>query len=857
ALVALHDLGKFAPGFQAKAPTYWPAALGACEPERIVGGHHTDDGYVLWHWRLARSLTERIWPTGGGVLRALAPGLFGHHGRPVGGQLPVQLPAQRFGSAGTAAALACADLMVALLFPDPIDAPGPNEENARLASWRVAGLVTVADWVGSSQHWFPYAPPLYDDPTLARYWEIARTNASRAIPEAGLVVPAVAAAKSFRELTRVGTNASPVQLWAEANATVLPSGPLLVILEDVTGAGKTETAQMLVHRLMREGRATGAYWAMPTQATANAMYDRQASALDALYAADGRIKPSLVLAHGQQRLHERFRASVLGAAPEGPEADERAVGGNVVGQDAEIPGTAACAAFLADDRRAALLADVGAGTVDQALLGILPSKFNTVRLFGLADKVLVVDEAHAYDAYMGVQVQELLRFQAALGGCAVVLSATLSRKQRGAMVSAWQDGLGGGQRSVGLAGASPHAHTRSEAYPLATLVGAGAVREDPLDAAPWSYRSVPVRLVHDLDAAITSVVSAAKAGAAVAWVRNTVDDSIAAAALLRERGVAPLLFHARFAQADRQQREQEVLALFGKRASNEKRAGRVLVATQVIEQSLDLDFDAMVSDIAPVDLLVQRAGRLQRHEMRQADRPPGLPLELVVLSPRPDDNPPPGWLGGDFTGTSHVYEDAGVLWRTVDVLWRVGAIKTPGGLRDLVERVYGSSDVPPSLSQIAVRAEGKESANAATATYATLKVTDGYEGSAHAWLSDLRVPTRLADQQTVVRLARVRDDGALAPWAPAEGPAWKTWALSEVRLSARRVPIGATAEPRYASAVEGARATWGRFERALPVLPLEEGEPGVWRGTLLVSKGAGTIAVQYTAQEGLFYRPDR
>ncbi|MEJ7812323.1 MAG: CRISPR-associated helicase Cas3' [Gemmatimonadaceae bacterium] len=848
ALVALHDLGKFALAFQAKAPAHWPAVLGAYDPTRIVDGRHTDDGYVLWHWTLRRLVAERVWPEGATVLRVLAPAVFGHHGRPVGGPPPTLLPAQRFGATGTSVAVACAETVLSLLAPSPIEAPEPDERAACLASWWVAGLVTVADWIGSRQEWFEYADRRDDDPTLAHYWETARHTARRAVRAAGLVAPPPGAARTFGELTGLDLPPSPAQRWAETVA--LQAGPLLVVLEDVTGAGKTEAAQMLVHRLMVAGRASGAYWAMPTQATANAMYERQARALDALYAADADPRPSLVLAHGQQRLHERFRSRVLGVEP-GHELSAAAVTRR--GDDDELSGTVSCAAFLADNRRAALLADVGAGTVDQAILGVLPSKFNAMRLFGLADKVLVVDEAHAYDAYVSGEVQALLRFQAALGGSAIVLSATLSRKQREELARAWHEGLGGEGRFSRNGGAAAPLVSH-DAYPLATMVSADGVREDPVDAAPRSRRSVTVRLVHQLDDALDHVLDAAHAGAAVAWVRNTVDDCLAAAALLRARGIEPIVFHARFAQADRQRREQEVLGRFGKEAPHTERTGRVLVATQVIEQSLDLDFDAMVSDVAPVDLLVQRAGRLQRHEARKDERPARLKCELVVLSPMPDEEPPREWLAGIFKGTSHVYENAGVLWRTVRVLASVGAISTPGGLRDLVESVYGSSDVPSLLLPVAQRAEGEERGNAATARYATLKVTDGYHAGAQAWLSELRVPTRLENQPSiVVRLAKVRLDGSLTPWASDERPVWKAWALSEVRVSAKRVPPGCAPEARYEGAVAAARMEWGRFEQELPLLPLEQVVNGVWRGRLIHPRKRTVLTIRYTAAEGLAF----
>jgi CRISPR-associated endonuclease/helicase Cas3 len=278
-----------------------------------------------------------------------------------------------------------------------------------------------------------------------------------------------------------------------------------------------------------------------------------------------------------------------------------------------------------------------------------------------------------------------------------------------------------------------------------------------------------------------------------------------------------------------------------------------VVATQVIEQSLDLDFDAMVSDLAPVDLLVQRAGRLQRHPGRDASRPVGLARELVVLSPPPAENPEPGWLAGIFAGTSHVYDHPGILWRTVRALVKTPVIKLPDNLRELIESVYGSEEVPDALLAGANRAVGKAGAHAATATYATLKVSDGYDGSSQAWASDLHVPTRIDARQTVVRLARVRGDGSLESWSDEE-PAWKGWALSEVRLSAARVPAGVQPEARFASLVAAARRTWGKFEQEIPLLPLEPIGDGEYRGVLIPPVGGVPTAVRYTADQGLIYQ---
>jgi CRISPR-associated endonuclease/helicase Cas3 len=198
-----------------------------------------------------------------------------------------------------------------------------------------------------------------------------------------------------------------------------------------------------------------------------------------------------------------------------------------------------------------------------------------------------------------------------------------------------------------------------------------------------------------------------------------------------------------------------------------------------------------------------------------------------------------------------VYENAGVLWRTVEELARAKRIETPGGLRALIEDVYDSADaLPVGLLPVAQRAEGKEAGNAAIALYGTLKVPHGYDACGEAWLHELRVPTRLGDPQTALRLARVRADGRLAPWADVQ-PTWKAWALSEVKVSASRVPLDAAPLPEHAAAVERARNEWGRFEQELPLLPLAEVAPGCWQGALVLPNRDATIHFEYSSHGGL------
>jgi CRISPR-associated endonuclease/helicase Cas3 len=774
-VATLHDLGKFAAPFQQKAiGPEWPFQ----KPRDIQLGNseHDRDGLALWRRVLSAQLANRIWPGAKETIDQLIGACAGHHGRAV--DTTNLYPDETFQPEGMAAAQQCAAALVDLLLPVPIHASQPNEGELAAATFWFAGFVTIADWVGSTQTYFPYSAP---DIPIEDYWCSARDKARIAVGALGLVPAQPSELKSF--VTLIGKQA-PTPLQALTERIELPGGPVLVVIEDVTGAGKTEAAQVLVHRLMATGRASGAYWAMPTHATANAMYARQRNAIAALFANGAR--PQLALAHAGARLHKVFQETILRQAGRPEDAFGDA--------EPDETATAACAAFLADDARAALIADVGAGTIDQAILGVLPARFQAVRLFGLSEKVLIVDEAHAYDAYVGEELKGLLKFHAALGGSAIVLSATLPRDVKGKagreqIVRAWLEGCGVGMREW-----RGKKVVQCDDYPLITIVS----RDDKpieihVEAAAWSRRKVPVRFVQQPDIVIDALVSAASEGAAVAWVRNTVDDALAADAAIQKRGFAPIVFHARFGQEDRQKIEAAVMARVGPDADSAARRGVIVVATQVIEQSLDLDFDLMASDLAPVDLLIQRAGRLRRHTYRDAERPP-VPFELIVKAPAFDCDPKAEWLSEEMHKTEFIYRDPAILWRTMRALRRCGAIETPGGLRGLIEEVYGEkAEVPSGLNPKSSKAEGAAKAEGGQAKQSLLSLTAGYSAKQAAWVAEERVQvrTRLSDAQTTLRLAVVGTDDSLTPWAEDAGPPWKRWALSEVKVPMYRAPLGA------------------------------------------------------------------
>ena len=621
-----------------------------------------------------------------------------------------------------------------------------------------------------------------------------------------------------------------MQTWAET--VPLPHGPLLILIEDMTGGGKTEAATMLAHRLMGTGRANGVYFALPTMATANAMFARVEKIASRLYE-PGERRPVLTLAHGRADLPPGFRK--LAMASEAPHSRDALRDPDEDQEDSAITAPE----WLLAERRKALLADLGVGTIDQALLAVLPAKYQALRLAGLGEKVLIVDEAHAYDAYMGKELERLIAFEAALGGSTIVLSATLPKVVKQRLATAWSKAI-----------RAPTPALASDAYPCVTLLA--PEQDDPVEAKKLPRTDLPrvlqvVRLP-DPDAAVAHIIEAAQAGAAVAWVRNTVDDVIAGASLLRERGIDAQIFHARFAMGDRLAIEGDVVRRLGKDGKEPCRRRRVLVASQVLEQSLDLDLDLMISDLAPIDLLLQRAGRLWRHTWRT--RPIAGPT-LFVISPDPDGDIGASWYKDAFPLGASVYDHHLVLWRTAREIFGRGALRVPEDVRELIEAVYGphlEDGAPEALSRGSNAALGKAKAERSYADQNLLKVEDGYGPGGQGWVNEGDVVTRLVKETRRLRLA-VPDGEGLRPWRPDYDP-HIAWALSEVTVREKKL-VGAYGPlPAFAKAAEDARADWGKFENDVVLLPLEAAADGTWIGILVAENGA-ELVLQYSTKEGL------
>lgn len=777
-LIALHDLGKIGAGFRAMIREGAPQAARHWE---------LTEAWLLDDQWLQDRLQADAW-----VMRALIPAIAGHHGRP-------SKRDERFFSRmrGGAGAQAAADVPAAVevlagLWPGASLA-GLDEIAATRLSWWLAGLTTAADWIGSNAGWFPARQ---GDLSPSDYLALARDAAARHVPEAGLAGAAARAGHLFDLALR------PMQ-QAAASAP-LPEGPMLAVIEDETGAGKTEAALILAQRMLLAGKGRGLFFALPTMATADAMFVRASGVV-------GRMleRPTLTLAHGRAGLSVPFRNL---QSHRGSDSDRD-------GDSNEVT----CTEWLADDRRRALLADVGIGTVDQALLAVMRARFSALRLWGLSSKILIVDEAHEIsgDGYMAVLLERLLQAHAAQGSSAILLTATLPLDARARLTRAFAEGAG-----------RDWTPDRDPAYPALTIPGTARL---PVTAAPSPKGVVSVERLADAEAAADLLGRSAQAGAACVWVRNAVDDAIAAVGLLRARGVAASLLHARFALCDRKRIEAAELARFGREGIG--RAGRVLVATQVVESSLDLDFDVMVSDLAPMAALIQRAGRLWRHMAgRPRDHRPVPRPVLHVVSPDPAAVSDGRWLHQVLDGGAWVYPLAD-QWRTADLLFRRAAIDAPDGLRDLIEGVHGdrAAPVPPVLDAAEQERIGEGYARRALGEQNMIDLGAGYRQGA-AGADDTRYPTRLGRETRALMLARWHE-GALLPWAQGEGALTELWQLSEVsaaRAWLDRLPLPDQEMPEIVAATRD----WPDWRRAA-VCPV--GEDGEICEGLIYSGAVGLI----------------
>lgn len=675
----LHDLGKANPGFALK----WDEGA-----ERLLdqgfkpakGRENSPHGFVSAHL-LQEVLSDLGIDTESAAAIGLAIG--GHHGLFPSPFDMEQIAERTGGKRWREAQRQLASVLAHVLQVDGMPPPTGKLLPETPFLILLAGLTAVSDWIGSNHRYFPFVG---DQVRLPQYPRRARWLAMRALIDLGWFHrPGPIQAQPFSALFSFLPNSLQMQLEEISDSL---KGPSLVLLEYPMGGGKTEGALYLANTLHAQTGQQGIYVALPTMATSNQMFDRVHDYLANRFPG---IRINLQLLHGRADLTPSF-ARLLnrnGNLPPAPVIEDE--------KDSRTARLVAAEWFT--HRKQSLLAPFGIGTVDQVLLAALETKHYFVRLFGLAGKVVVVDEVHAYDTYMQTLLGHLLSWLAACGSSVILLSATLPARTRHDLVAAYAAGRG-------LPGLPPQ---EEAPYPRVTWLSDG--RAEARSITGSLSRTVVLRTLSVQPSDwMQELKERFEAGGCAAVLCNTVGRAQevygALSAFFAEDEL--MLFHARFPFDDRMEREMLVRQRFGK-GGYERPFRMVCVATQVIEQSLDIDFDLMVSELAPVDLILQRSGRVWRHD--RPDRPrhfagPELWLLLPPISPE-------GVPLFDRPST-RVYE-AHLLLRSYLVLKDQTEMVVPEGVEELIESVYHTAPPPEDLSP-ALAAYWKETAKSLFAT---------------------------------------------------------------------------------------------------------------------------------------------
>lgn len=482
----------------------------------------------------------------------------------------------------------------------------------------ISGMLVTADWIASNTTYFPlisadqkgefgdYPKRIENAWTTIGFPNMWESKARFGLDD-----------EAFKE--RFGFLPNPTQADIISTATDAESSGIYII-EAPMGLGKTEAALALSEILAARAGAGGMFFGMPTQATSNGIFPRLEKWAGGL-AEDEQTLLAIKLAHGNAALNEDYRELFTGHSNLNIESDS-----GLIVHD------------WFSGRKQTLLSDFVIGTVDQLLMAALKQKHVMLKHFGLSGKVVVVDECHAYDAYMSQYLDMAIQWLGIYKVPVIILSATLPEKRRAELIEAYTDSEKHRAKHTEAyvdKTIADEAWKHSLAYPLLTYTENNAVKQKAL-AFDGENKEVSVRRIIRDEVAATAGY-AVERGGCVGVIVNTVRKAQEIAAELQSAfpKAEVIIMHAQFIMTDRAKREEQILKRVGKHSTPESRHGLIIVGTQVLEQSLDLDFDLMITELCPMDLLLQRTGRLHRHNRV---RPQGLETACCFVLDETDDS---------------------------------------------------------------------------------------------------------------------------------------------------------------------------------------------------------------------------
>lgn len=676
-LCAVHDLGKAIQIFQSIQSRNLPSQLDAELLDKQImaglpmppdGAKHNEDKKELPHALATLQLLLRA-----GCHKSVCAVLGAHHGMPATTQMVndstwEKMPdAFHFGKRGKAdwqrVQQEVLDYALSLAgFGNIGELPEPDKEAQVLLS----GLVITADWVASNEAYFPYIG-LHEAWHHLLHAEAQKARLEKAWEALKLPTP-------WNPNPPMDTDALYTQRFAPKDADFHPYPiqqlaaqiaqatlqPGIMLIEAMMGQGKTEAALAAAELMAQSCGCSGLFFALPTQATSNGIYPRVA---DWAVRLDGKDRHSIRLAHGKAQFNQAYRGLMEGSSN--------------VGVDEKQP---LIVHTWFEGHKKALLADFVVGTIDQLLMAALRQKHVMLKHLGLAGKVVIIDEVHAYDVYMSRYLMRALEWLGAYGVPVIVLSATLPAAKRQELIDAYLAGRG--SRAAG-----DSSWRQSRAYPLITWTDGDQVHSQGI-VQQDSQREV---LLHGIasEALVDHLQGLLVQGGCIGIIMNTVRAAQALAGQLQQRfpedGTVELL-HAAFLAPDRAEKERLLLEELGKPGPETKRPKlRIIVGTQVLEQSLDIDFDLLVTQLCPMDLLLQRIGRLHRHDR---PRPDAFRQARCLILDLDEEGFDPG---------SRAVYGSYALMRTKALL--PASLRLPSDIPELVQDAYDDQILPDPLPE--------------------------------------------------------------------------------------------------------------------------------------------------------------
>lgn len=614
---SIHDVGKISPDFQRMIYTSWLGSVKDFPQLQSANEERAGRKREGFHGKVSQTSIKSVFPEQ--EMLSTIEGM--HHGfKP--NDSPVVENSDIYGGEGWTA------LRHKLI--DDLMQSFPCSEFSDLNDWNQAcvlgGFITVADWLASGDFFgnIPHKHS-YSKADLKRI-------AYKVVHNAGFIPLSIKRELQFEDIFGF----SPRKIQSDFFESV--SSPGVYVLEAPMGLGKTEAALYAAYKMLEKGLASGIYFGLPTQLTSNKIYERMESFLKKIVSEESSY--CLKLLHSSAWLEE-----------------------DSFGEDAKVGKS------WFDSKKRGILAPFAVGTIDQALMAAMNVKHSMVRAFGLAGKVVILDEVHSYDSYTGTIMNALVDELKHIGCTVIILSATLTSSQK--------------KKILNL----PLEQVLNESYPLISSQTDKFFSE--ISSLGESNRNVSIKISKDDKMAFDIALEKAENGEQVLWIENTVADAQNVykklAAKSAEMGLECGLIHSRFIKKQRSEIENKWVSLYGKNGYSKRSAcGRILVGTQVLEQSIDIDADYLITRICPMDMLLQRIGRLWRHRENDKIRPSTAKCETLVLSPVVDDV-----IKSDkvFGVTGAVYSPY-VLSRTLDVLKHIDVVNLPNDIRGLLENVY-------------------------------------------------------------------------------------------------------------------------------------------------------------------------